>query len=271
MILTPVTTNVEYKVFFGFCGLGGGAIGFQKGDPRVGHLQARFRTLGGFDVDPRCVRDFSRNVGDPRPQWDRHSNNLSVERWDEPSKTVIAGGKGVQGGWLSIADPRIAKSSERGANYLTAGHYGVVPWNQPSGAVSAAAGPDNGRWNVADPRLPHQDAKLVAIIRSLDDTWHRPFTTYELAALQNLFEPGESFELDGKSDSRWREAIGNCVPPASAKAIADVIGTTLLLSRMGQTFMLSAQPIWVKPLARAISVNVPLPPTELHSFETLND
>ncbi len=210
-------------------------------------------------------------VADPRPPWDRRSNNLSVEKWDEPSKTVIAGGKGVQGGWLSIADPRIAKSSERGANYLTAGHYGVVPWNQPSGAVPAAAGPDNGRWNVADPRLPHQDAKLVAIIRSLDDTWHRPFTTYELAALQNLFEPGESFELDGKSDSRWREAIGNCVPPASAKAIADVIGTTLLLSRMGQTFMLSAQPIWVKPLARAISVNVPLPPTESPSLKILND
>ena len=65
MILTPITTNVEYKAFFPFCGVGGGAIGFQEGDPRVGHLQARFRTLGGLDVDPRCVRDFSRNVGVP--------------------------------------------------------------------------------------------------------------------------------------------------------------------------------------------------------------
>jgi hypothetical protein len=88
--------------------------------------------------------------------------------------------------------------------------------------------------------------------------------------LQNLFEPGESFELDGKSDTRWREAIGNCVPPAAAKAIADVIGTTLLLSKTGQTFTLSSQPIWVKPLARAISVNVPICPGDgrLQSPET---
>jgi hypothetical protein len=101
---------------------------------------------------------------------------------------------------------------------------------------------------------------LTAYILEPDATWHRPFTTYELAALQNLFEPGEEFELDGKSDSSWREAIGNSVPPAAAKAIAEVMGTTLLLARTGQTFTLSSQPIWVRPLARAISVDVPIVP-----------
>ena len=196
-------------------------------------------------------------VADPRPEWHRHSNNLAVLDWSDPSKTVIGGGKGVQGGWLSIADPRVSFQRERGDNYLTAGHYGVVGWDQPCGAVSAAAGHDNGRWNVADPRLPESDDKLVAVIRSLDNTWHRPFTTLELAALQSLVDPDDLFDLDGTSDSAKRERIGNAVPPMAAQAIADLMCQTLLMVRSGQTFALSATPIWVQPLAIALSVDVP--------------
>jgi len=195
-------------------------------------------------------------VADPRPGWDRHSNALSVMEWDNPSKTVIGGGKGVQGGWMSIADPRILHR-EKGDNYLTGGHYGVVPYDSPTGAVSASAGHDNGRWSVADPRIdqmPAQDQKLVAMIRALDGTWHRPFTTLELAALQSLVEPEEQLELDGLSDQAWRERIGNAVPPDAAAAIAGVMGTTLLLAWSGETFMLSSMPIWVRPVAVALSV-----------------
>jgi hypothetical protein len=65
--------------------------------------------------------------------------------------------------------------------------------------VSAAAGHDNGRWSVADPRLPAANDKLIAIIRALDGTWHRPFTTLELAALQSPSEPEEYLELDGRA------------------------------------------------------------------------
>jgi site-specific DNA-cytosine methylase len=83
-------------------------------------------------------------VADPRPQWENRYGNLHVTEWNEPSKTVIAGGKGVQGGWLSVADPRCIHR-EKGDNYLTGGHYGVVPWDSPTGAVSASAGCDNGR------------------------------------------------------------------------------------------------------------------------------
>ena len=32
--------------------------------------------------------------------------------------------------------------------------------------------------------LPNADARPVAVIQALDGTWHRPFTTLELAALQ---------------------------------------------------------------------------------------
>lgn len=65
--------------------------------------------------------------------------------------------------------------------------------------------------------------------------------------------------LDGLSDSDWRERIGNAVPPAAAEAIAHVMGTTLLLAEQGETFMLSAMPIWVRPVAVGLSVAQPGP------------
>lgn len=166
---------------------------------------------------------------------------------------------GAHGTGQCIADPRPGLKRESGDHYLTAGHYGVVPWSDPSGAVSAAAGHDNGRWVVADPRetLPAATDKLVAVIRAEDGTWHRPFTTAELAALQSLFDPEERAELDGLSDAAWRERIGNAVPPAAAKAIAETMGRTLLAAWSGESFMLSAEPIWVQPIAVAASVDVP--------------
>lgn len=52
----------------------------------------------------------------------------------------------------------------------------------------------------------------------------------------------------------WRERIGNAVPPPAAQAIAGVMGQTLLLAWSGETFMLNAMPIWVRPVAVALSV-----------------
>ncbi|RCM51636.1 hypothetical protein PA35_06512 [Pseudomonas aeruginosa] len=46
-------------------------------------------------------------------------------------------------------------------------------------------------------------------------------------------------------------------PPAAAEAIAGVMGTTLLLAEAGETFMLSNTPIWVRPVAVALSVSQP--------------
>lgn len=68
------------------------------------------------------------------------------------------------------------------------------------------------------------------MIRALDGTWHRPFTTLELAALQGMVDLEETLELHGTSDSAWRERIGNAVPPPAAQAIAGVMGRTLLLA-----------------------------------------
>lgn len=48
-----------------FCGLGGGARGFNRATARVGLLEANFRCLGGVDVDAATIRDFSRLSGVP--------------------------------------------------------------------------------------------------------------------------------------------------------------------------------------------------------------
>ncbi len=203
-------------------------------------------------------------VADPRPVGPIFGK-YAVTRWDKNSGTVISGSTTGQGAY-AVADPRPGIQRQKGDHYLTAGHYGVVAWDSPSGAVSAAAGHDNGRWSVADPRflelsgysshdLPKLNQNLVAVIRSLDGTWHRPFTTLELAALQGLIDPEEHLELEGLSDSAYRERIGNAVPPPAAQAIASTMGHTLLLAWSGETFVLRAMPIWVQPIAVALSIS----------------
>lgn len=192
-------------------------------------------------------------VADPRggPDAAELHGKYHMTPWAAPARTVIAGNAN---GAFAVADPRSGMAGDREA-YLTGGHYGVVPWAEPSGAVSAAACHDNGRWSVADPRpMPAADDKLVARIQALDGTWHRPFTTLELAALQSLVDPEEQLELDGLSDSAWRERIGNAVPSDAAQAIASEMGRTLLLAWSGETFALSAAPVWVRNLAVAISL-----------------
>lgn len=272
-----------------------GYLGVGRWDDRAGTVQGHSGpTNGAFSIaDPRFdqstkwkdgqalgVRQWSENTGaiagqqgplqgaysvaDPRVDGVRHNNVFRIIGFGDHAQAVTAGGHPTAGG-QAVADPRPNGIPQSGDHYLTGGHYGVARWDEPSGAVSAAACHDNGRWSVADPRvcdsvqvgkfcMPAPADKLVAVIRALDGTWHRPFTTLELAALQSLVEPEEQLELDGLSDSAWRERIGNAVPPAAAEAIAGVMGTTLLLAWSGETFVLSAAPIWVRPVAVALSV-----------------
>ncbi len=228
------------------------------------------------------------SVADPRHHGPaKHSNEYRVVRWDraamavtsahgtgqavaDPRRdgpcfgkyavtpygthagTVISGSTTGQGAF-AVADPRSGMDAERTA-YTTGGHYGVVPWGSQAGAVSGAACHDNGRWSVADPRMPAAADKLVCRIVSEDGTWHRPFTTLELAALQSLVDPEELLELDGTSDQAKRERIGNAVPSEAGEAIAHVMGETLLLALSGETFILSAQPVWVRPIALGLAM-----------------
>lgn len=217
----------------------------------------------------------SQCVADPRGGLDPNKlhSKYEVAAWEGAPRTVISGSTTGQGAY-AVADPRPGLARDKGDHYLTAGHYGVNAWDAPSGAVSAAAGHDNGRWSVADPRepaccfdvedvaiapceMPGANDKLAARIVAEDGTWHRPFTTLELASLQSLVDPEDWLELDGLSDSAWRERIGNAVPPDAAQAIAEEVGRTLLLAWTGETFQLSAAPIWVRNIDIALAVDVP--------------
>lgn len=265
---------------------GQGTFAVQDPRPPAGPLFSKYavtrwdkRTgtvIGGDDQGAYAVADPRSSTGF------EGAGKYLVTPFDDAAGTVIAGSTTGQGAF-AVADPRSGINSRvKGDAYLTGGHYGVLPWDGQSGAVSASAGYDNGRWSVADPRidaapaLPAQNEKTVAIIRALDGTWHRPFTTLELAALQSLIDPSEHWStdaqtqreidehkrrtgasafpmLDGTNDSAHRERIGNAVPKLAAQAIGEVMGTTLLLAAAGETFMLSAMPIWVQPVAIAIT------------------
>ncbi|WOA80968.1 DNA cytosine methyltransferase [Pseudomonas aeruginosa] len=238
---------------------------FAVADPRPGGVRHNnvFRVVSmgshaGTVTGGHSPSSGGQAVADPRyHNWHpgASSRKLHVGEWGSATGTVT-GSQQVASGALSIADPRVLDRT-KGDAYLTGGHYGVVGFDQSAGAVSASARHDNGRWSVADPRMPAANDRLTCIIQSLDGTWHRPFTTLELAALQSLVDPEEQLVLDGLSDSDWRERIGNAVPPAAAEAIAGVMGTTLLLAEAGETFILSNTPIWVRPVAVALSVSQP--------------
>lgn len=233
---------------------------FSVADPRAkaGALQyqqygvRRWDETSGAVIGVKSPGQGTFSVADPRRAGEGFGKYL-VSPWDQSTGTVIAGSTTGQGAF-AVQDPRPGMKRVKGDAYLTGGHYGVVGWNDQCGAVSASAKQDNGRWSVADPRMPEANDRLTCVIESLDGTWHRPFTTLELAALQSLVDPEEQFELDGLSDQAWRERIGNAVPPAAAEAIAHVMGTTLLLAATGETFMLNSMPIWVQPVAVALSV-----------------
>jgi len=255
---------------------GAGAVA----DPRTGFGPNSHRnklSVVGWEATSGTVTGSDRvgsgalSVADPRAgSVHEGGGKYRVSRMDEPAGTVISAST-TGNGAFAVADPRPEAFKDGRPSYVTQSHYGVLPWGDHSGAVPAYAKYDRGAWSVADPReifppsneaekisaLPALDDKLICVIRALDGTWHRPFTTLELAALQSLVDPDEAFVLAGGSDSTWREQIGNCVPPDAAQAIADVMGRTLLLAWAGESFMLSADPIWVQPLTIALSVDTP--------------
>ena len=246
-------------------GPGGPGGGLAVADPRgIGrHVNGKYR-VAKIDEPSSAVIAASTTgngafaIADPRMEHPgEHTNKMLVTAYDQPTRAVIGTNRGPGSGALSVADPRPQAASFRGEReaYKTQPYYGVVGWESPTGGVTASAQADNGAWSVADPRLPLQTENLVCVIRSLDGTWHRPFTTLELAALQSLFDPDDVLELSGSADSLWRERIGNAVPSAAAAAIASTMGRTLLLAWAGESFILSNDPIWVRPLEIALAVD----------------
>ncbi|TAL63693.1 MAG: DNA cytosine methyltransferase [Burkholderiaceae bacterium] len=241
-----------------------GQGGFCVADPRIDESDgARFsnvyRVVGYDDVGPTITSGAGPSSGgiavaDPRAHGGfAGAGKYAVSSYEQNTGTVISGSTTGHGAF-AVADPR----PPAGPLFSK---YAIADWSRSTGTV--IGGDDNGAYGVADPRMPRPNDKLVCMIRSLDGTWHRPFTTLEGAALQSLIDPEETFELDGLSDSAWRERIGNAVPPKAAKAIAEVMARTLLAARSGTTFLMDDQPIWVRPIALAITL--PAHPAHSHA------
>ena len=199
------------------------------------------------------------SVSDPRIAGVRHNNVYRVVPWAAQAQAVTAGG-GPSSGGQAVADPRLGLSPDR--DWSSSGHYGVIGWDETARTVTASGNHGNGRGSVADPRLPEATDRVDAMIIALDGTCHRPFTTFDLAALQGLVTPedldlgdgAEPFSFEGASDTAHRQRIGNAVPPPAAAAMASVMAHALLLAWSGETFALGSTPIWARPHARAISV-----------------
>jgi site-specific DNA-cytosine methylase len=273
----------------GAAATGNGA--YAVADPRGTSDVARFRNVFRvvrWDAPSQAVTagagpsSGGQAVADPRPGAGGYAGATGVRRWDEPCGTV-AGQTLPSNGAFSVADPRVGL--DPAGDWSSAGHYGVRDWEAASGTVTASAGHDNGAWNVADPRagvadlepglvaLPGADERCEVVIISDDDTWHRPFTTLELAALQSLvttedlWQPdGTPWSLVGDRDTAHRERIGNAVPPAAARAVGCVMLRTLLSADLGHGFMLmSNTDVWVTPQDRMLAIALAVEPEESSS------
>jgi site-specific DNA-cytosine methylase len=212
------------------------------------------------------------SVADPRHTGPaKHSNEFRIVPWSGQACAVTS----AHGSGQCVADPR-----RSGPTY---GKYAVTAFNSSSGTVISGSTTGQGAYAVADPRpvtseestnssfeaIPDPASKLDAIILSLDGTRHRPFTTLELAALQSLIDPEDTWvpwQLQGENDQDWRERIGNAIPSAAATAIAEVMGETLLMAMTGETFQLSNRPIWVRPVAAAVSVDTHMGAVSRHEY-----
>lgn len=249
---------------------------FSLGDIRLG--EGRFNNVYRvirFDEPSQAVTggmtpsSGGLSVADVRPMATSREV-YGVTRWNESMGSVTS--QAAPGtGHFSLGDVRVGTGAKRtGENYENAGNLGVVPWNEPARTVSANGQYDNGYGSVGDVRVPapeaaepvriplHERPETPPVIVSLWDTWNRPFTTLELAALQGYpWEELTERPLDGRSDSGWREHIGNSVPPPAAAAMASVMAHTLLLARAGVRFQLSSTPIWVRRHAVALSITRP--------------
>jgi site-specific DNA-cytosine methylase len=225
-------------------------------DPRIkadkGKHPGVYRVVK-FDEPAPCVTGTRFGSGapaisDPRFNCSMYPDSYGVIDWDKESPPVRAMAR-VMCSPSSIADPRLSCTPRSGT-------MGINKWDEPAKTVIGAGDIHAGTTAVADPRIPADKEAGTWIIIAEDGTWHRPLTTLELAALQSfplIMPDGSPLKLAGKSDARWREAIGNAVPPAAAQAIAEQILPSLMASSIGEWYM-SAEGIWVSGQDRGCDI-----------------
>ncbi len=184
------------------------------------------------------------SIADPRVSCQSRPNLYGVADWDKPTGAVTGSVSVTSSNAVgAVADPRLGCKPRSGT-------MGVQAWDEPGKTVIGAGDIHAGAAAVADQRIPRDNETLdpPPLIIALDGTWHRPLTTLELAVIQSfpIIVNGQPLKLAGNSDARWREAIGNAVPPKAAKGMAEVALMALLMSREA-AWELTEREIWVSP------------------------
>lgn len=194
------------------------------------------------------VQNGAQLIADPNVSGHYHDGAYRVSDWENTSPTVTTGGVSAGQGKV-IADPRI-KSNPR------ADTMGVQDWNSTAKTVTGSMDVHAGAAAVADPRIPSDKEQGVWIIIAPDGTWHRPLTTYELAMIQSFpthLPDGRPFQLEGCSDAKAREYIGNAVPPDAQEEMGNYILSAAARAEAGIAFELSWDTIWVTPVPDEIT------------------
>ena len=261
-------TPIEIRHFHLFAGLGGGARGFNRGEARVGQLQARFRCIGGIDVDPAAMRDFQRLAGVPgtvldmfdREQFTAFHGHEPPADWREATPQDIqraAGGERPHIVFLSapckgfsglLSETKSKTAKYQALNRLTL--RGV--W------LMLEAWADDPPELVLFENVP----RLATRGRALLDRITAMLRAYGYATAETTHDCGE---LGGLAQSRKRFLLVarhlEKVPPLlyeperrPLRAVGDVLGRMLLLAWSGETFALSAAPVWVRPVVVGLSV-----------------
>lgn len=228
-------------------------------DPRLKHVARDGGSHGVADPDRPSVTVLGRPgiangtaaVVDPRVK-EQFRGAFGVQD-DADASACVRATHGVRTAPASVSDPRHFVPTHR----LIAGpplDASREDWT--AGAFELLGDP----LDVAKKGSPTH-----VIIVAPDGTVHRPLTTLELAMLQGLpvwHRPGDPRELEvggpggqwlqltGSSQARWRERIGNAVPPPTAQAIAVEV-LEILDAGAEEVFRLSAGGIWVEQAVQA--------------------
>lgn len=211
--------------------------GIVVADPRVATSDERhlshlavtpWRDPAGTATGASHVGNGAAVVADPRlaERDGRFKGKMAINPWEDPSGVVTGNGAACDNATL-VADPRLGCEPRGDAK----GPLGVLAWGEPGGCVIGSADIWAGATAVSDPRLELKPNSPSPKIIALDGTWHRPLTTWELAALQALplyMPDGRPLQFKDLSDARARELIGNVVPPTSMEVIGGVMGPAIV-------------------------------------------
>lgn len=278
MLLDLNRNYVEIRHAHLFCGLGGGAKGMNEGEARLGTTHAKFRCLGGIDVDRACIRDFERLSGVSGTVLDLFNREQYVAfHGCEPPKD-----------WheATTADIHRAFNNEHPhIIFLSAPCKGFSGLLSESKSKSAKYQTLNGLtlrgvWLTLEahkddpvelyvfenvPRIAsrgrHLLDQIIALFRSYG--YAVAETTHDCGELGGLAQSRKRFLLvarhTGKVPSflyephkRPLRAVGDVLSrmpmpgDPAARAIAGVMGEVLLLTWAGETFSMSSNPIWVQ-------------------------